>query len=372
MGRILIVTWNGGGNVPPALGIGAELTRRGHRVRVLGHAQQRDTIASAGLDFTAYSRDWDPLVRRAATRAAFAYLGLFSDPGPGVEVRAELARHPADLVVVDAMSLGALRGALRAGVRTAVLVHTFHSYLIRSWASGPVGLAATLRGLRPGPLWNAADRVLVATDRELDPTGPLPPNVRHTGAVQPAPRPVARDAEPFVLVSLSTIFYERQAQALELSLRALRDLGISAVVATGAVDPASLSAHAGVRLHRHVSHADLMPRASLLIGHGGHATTMYALAHDLPVLVLPLDPYLDQGMIGAQVAAAGAGRVLSPSAAPEEIRDAVHTLLADGPHRTAAATIGARIRATDGARRAVDEIEAVLSPVEAGRASDQP
>ena len=38
MTEILIITWDGGGNVPPALLIGAELRRRGHGVRMLGHA----------------------------------------------------------------------------------------------------------------------------------------------------------------------------------------------------------------------------------------------------------------------------------------------------------------------------------------------
>ena len=40
MSNILFVTWDGGGNVPPALGIAAELQQRGHRVRVIGHPVQ--------------------------------------------------------------------------------------------------------------------------------------------------------------------------------------------------------------------------------------------------------------------------------------------------------------------------------------------
>ena len=38
MADILFVTWDGGGNVPPAVGIAAELRRRGHGVRFVGHA----------------------------------------------------------------------------------------------------------------------------------------------------------------------------------------------------------------------------------------------------------------------------------------------------------------------------------------------
>ena len=45
MAEILFVTWDGGGNVPPALGIAAELRPRGHaRPRSLGHAAQRAAL----------------------------------------------------------------------------------------------------------------------------------------------------------------------------------------------------------------------------------------------------------------------------------------------------------------------------------------
>ena len=375
MARILVVTWDGGGNVPPALGIAAELVARGHRVRVLGHPQQRAAVEDVGLEFVGYThaRPWSPTAVTTGARFAAAYLGLFSDPRPGEDVRAELAREPADLVLADAMSLGALRAAQRAGVPTAALVHTFHRYLTHGWARGPIGLVAALRGLRPAPLWNAADRVLVATDRDLDPVDrPLPGNVRHTGAVQPVPRPAARDAEPLVLVSLSTIHYPAQGRVLATVLEALDGTGIRAVVATGGTDPAGLRAPAGVELQRRLEHTEILPRASLLVGHGGHATTMLALAHDLPMLVLPLDRRLDQKTIGDAVAAAGAGHALPPTARPDQVRDAVQVLLADGPHRAAAAAIGARIRGTDGAARAADELEAVLAPAGARRLSGSP
>jgi UDP:flavonoid glycosyltransferase YjiC (YdhE family) len=133
-------------------------------------------------------------------------------------------------------------------------------------------------------------------------------------------------------------------------------------VTTGpAIDPSALRGGSHVEVIPYVPHEQLMPRASLLIGHGGHSTTLRALAHDLPVLVLPLHPQLDQPMIGAAVAAAGAGQVLPPTASPESIRQAAQQLLAEGPHRAAAATIGARLRAHQGLAAAADELDAVLT-----------
>jgi hypothetical protein len=38
MSQILIVTWEGGGNRTPALGMARALVDRGHDVRLLGHS----------------------------------------------------------------------------------------------------------------------------------------------------------------------------------------------------------------------------------------------------------------------------------------------------------------------------------------------
>jgi hypothetical protein len=84
---ILVVTWDGGGNVPPMLGIVGELRSRGHRVRVLGHPQQRDTATAAGLEFLAYrhARPWSPLGAATGLRFLLRFLFLvFTDPGPGM------------------------------------------------------------------------------------------------------------------------------------------------------------------------------------------------------------------------------------------------------------------------------------------------
>ena len=83
----------------------------------------------------------------------------------------------------------------------------------------------------------------------------------------------------------------------------------------------------------------------LVVGHGGHATTMRALAHDLPLLVMPMHPMLDQPMVGA----GGRGRRRRTrgsrrAATPTRSGAAVDELLADGPHRAAAARLGAAIR----------------------------
>ena len=365
MSSILFATWDGGGNVPPTLGIAAELRTRGHQVRVLGHPQQRDVCESAGLRFEPYqhARAWSPTRRSDALGWAYGYLRLCTDRGTGRDFTESVRREPIDVAVVDCMTLGALKAAHSMRVPRAVLVHTFYEYLTERFGRGPLNLAAKVKGMPPGPLWAAADRVIVATVPELETTSSLPANIRVTGPVQPpdSPAPVPHSgSEPRILVSLSSIHYVDQVRVIQSIMSALADLAVPVVLTTGrGVGPGEIRLPDNVDAHQYVPHAEILPRVSLVVGHGGHSTTMRALAHDLPLVMMPLSELADQSIVGAAVQRYGAGEMISKSATPDEIRAAIVRMLADGPHRAAAARLGAWIRANDGAATAADEIESL-------------
>jgi UDP:flavonoid glycosyltransferase YjiC (YdhE family) len=46
---------DGGGTVPPSLGVAADLVRRGHHVRVLGDGTVESSAAAAGCEFTPWT-----------------------------------------------------------------------------------------------------------------------------------------------------------------------------------------------------------------------------------------------------------------------------------------------------------------------------
>lgn len=180
-----------------------------------------------------------------------------------------------------------------------------------------------MKGRNPRRLWDSADLVLVASDRDLDPAEDrdLPASLHHIGVVQPPPLvPDVDRADPDVLVGLSTTFFPGQVRALQSILDALALLPVRALVTTGeAIDPATLRRPANVEVHRLRPHGEVMPAVRLVIGHGGHSITMRALSHDLPLLIMPMHPMLDQKMIGQSVQAHGAARLLSKTAPPERI-----------------------------------------------------
>jgi MGT family glycosyltransferase len=221
----------------------------------------------------------------------------------------------------------------------------------------PMGLGMRARRLQPNRSLAAARLRLVASLPSLDPSGTAgSAGLTYVGPVVPfSPR---IPADPMVLVSLSTYRFPRMAECLQTILDACAGLDARIVATTGpVVDPADLRAPANAELHRFVPHADLMPKASLVVGHGGHSTTMQALAHDLPLVLMPMHPMLDQPMVARSLADAGAGRVVRKKATAEELAPVVAHLLADGPHRAAAARLGAEVRSMPGAVNAADRIE---------------
>ena len=366
MTEILVVTWDGGGNVPPALLIATELRRRGHGVRVLGHETQRDAVTAAGLPFRGYP-----------TAAAFSsieensparMMSLFSDRTIGADTVVEAGRAPTDVVLVDCLLIGALRACAVAGLTYVSLEHLYDGYLRGGWLNGPMGLAARARRLQPARSWGNAARALAVTLPELDPGSggrSRPENLVFTGPVLDLP--AAHDLashEPAILVSLSTYLFPEMARSLQNILDATAALDARVVVTTGpAVDPADLRTAANHEVHRFVPHDELMPQVSLVIGHGGHATTMRALAHDLPLVVIPMHPLLDQPMVGRSLVAAGAGRLVPKKSRPAALTPVITEMLGDGPHRAAAARLGARIREMRGTETAADRVLAAVGSV---------
>jgi UDP:flavonoid glycosyltransferase YjiC (YdhE family) len=72
------------------------------------------------------------------------------------------------------------------------------------------------------------------------------------------------------------------------------------------------------------------------------------------VLVLPSFAFADQPLVGRRVQQLGAGRTLPPKTPLPRLRAAIEELAGPGPHRRAAAGLGARLRALDPGRSAVE------------------
>jgi UDP:flavonoid glycosyltransferase YjiC (YdhE family) len=358
MSDLLFVTWDGGGNVPPLLALAAEMQARGHTVRVMGHPQQADVVSAAALPFVAFAhaRPFSSVTPSSPIRL----VGLFGDKVMGRDVVAELRLRPADLVVVDCLLFGAMDAVHRDGTPYVVLEHLFDGYLRGPLTHGPMGLGLRVKRLQPQALLDAAELCLVASLPDLDPIHGAPGNRVHTGPFVAA-EPAARDT-PTLLLSLSTYHYPGMVGVWQRALDAVADLPMRVVATVGpAVDPGRLRPADNVEVRAWAPHSQVMPTVSAVVGHGGHATTMMALAHGLPLLVMPLFKYVDQPMVGKAVRDAGAGLMIARSSSPQHIRAMIERLLGDPSFAAAATRLGLRIRELDGLHRAAESLEALIS-----------
>ena len=117
-------------------------------------------------------------------------------------------------------------------------------------------------------------------------------------------------ARPLVYVTLGTVFND--PAVLERLLAGLDEVP-GALVTTGRdVDPSALGpVPPHVRVERFVPQEDVLPACGAAVVHGGSGSTLAALAHGLPLVLVPQGA--DQFENAARVEAAGAGVVVSPT-----------------------------------------------------------
>jgi len=355
MSTVTFVTWDGAGNVPPALAVAAELRDRGHTVDVLGHDSLAGAATDAGVAFSSFpnARQWDA----AQPAGPIAMLRMFGDRAMGLDAVAHARRHGADLVVVDCLLFGVMRVLGEEGLSYVALEHVCDGFL-REAARGPFGIGLRLKRLDPLELIDGAVARMTMTIPELDRGHG---DVTHVGPVVRGAR--GRAAEPTVLLSLSTYAYPGMEKVWQRTLDAVDGLDARVVATTGPhIDPGVLRVPRGVEVHRWLDHATILGEVTTVVCHGGHGTTIAALAHGLPVLALPLDASGDQPFLGSSLEQLGAGRRLGKRAKPAAIRAAIEALMVDGPHRRAAERLSESIADLDGRQRGADLIES-LPPV---------
>jgi MGT family glycosyltransferase len=375
MARVAFVTWDGGGNVPPAIGIARALASLGHESCFLGYEVQRGRIEAQGFSFSALDRSGDFDARGVAPdlRPAALLRNVWACPAHLTDIPAALARHPADMLVVDFLMQGALAVGECLSVPVAALAHSSVAGLIPP-PDSPIGAgrltaANELRisaGL--GPLVRLNDAwdpflTIVTTIRELDHAAAEPSaKVRYVGPiVERLPQTAWEspwddgDNRPLVLVSFSTTGFWDQRGRIRHTLTALADEPVRILVSTS--DPwdlASLPANAALRSF--IPHASVLPSAAVTVTHCGHGTLAASLAHGVPVVGLP-NRAADQPFLARRAQELGAGVALDGEATPEEIRTAVRAVLATPSYAAAARGLAAAIAASPGAAGAAMELE---------------
>jgi UDP:flavonoid glycosyltransferase YjiC (YdhE family) len=352
-----VVTWGSGGNLPPLLAAGDLLAARGFMVEVLTSAATRAEARGRGFQTHAYRRAPEPDMRLSFEAQERRLLASAAGMELARDVHELAVERSVDLVVVDCMLPGALAAGEAARVPTASLVH-FPYALARSvmarqggaWTTDRATLDATRHELglpaTTGDLeaWESPDLLLVTLPRWFDAPGALPDHVVHAGplGVRAAPEAGRAGGGRRALLAFSTTVMEGQRPLVSNVCAALEAAGVEGVLTLGpALDRSVVADAAGVELVEWADHDALMPSCDLVVTHGGLGTTLRALAHGRPLLILPLGR--DQHFNAARVEALGAGVELPASSRPGAIAEAMARLLAEPAFR-------------DGAREAAEAI----------------
>jgi UDP:flavonoid glycosyltransferase YjiC (YdhE family) len=402
--RVLAYTSPARGHLNPMMGPLLELRARGAEVHVRTLDASVEAVRAAGLEAEPLAPEIQALVHRdhlarTQIQSGAASFATFTKRAPHEvpDFEAALDAVRPDLTIVDCTTFGAKAVAERRGLHWA----ESRPFLLEEAAPGVPPFGLGLRPMRP-PLGPLRDRALglvnsrfdarfrmppvnagraaaglaplrkVAESRHRAPLTlyftatpfdyprPLPASVRMVGpglwdppAVAPVDLPAGE--RPLVLVACSSEFQDDGAIAAA-ALAGLRDR-YRLIITTAGVDPASLGDPGDALVERFLPHARILPEADVVVCHGGMGVTQKALAHGVPVCVVPWGR--DQLDVAAHVVEAGAGtRVPRRRLSPTRLAAAVEAARA---FRPGAARVKAGFEATGGASNAADALEALLA-----------
>jgi UDP:flavonoid glycosyltransferase YjiC (YdhE family) len=381
--RILFTFAGGTGHFLPLVPVARAAERAGHVVAFAGQEGMVATVEAAGFTMfpsggaSLLSTDQRaPLLALDMEREARAIRTTFAGRIARERADAILAIGTGwspDVVVRDEIDFGAAVAAERLGLPHAtVLCIASGSFVPTSLVAEPLNALRESHGLPLDPDLAMLDRYLVLSPFPpsfRDPAVAPSPNLHafrsvETGSNGTAPDDVPPPSwlevlpKPVLYLTLGTIFNRESGDLFERAIAGLRDLPGSVVVTVGReIDPASVGPQpANVHVHRFIPQSLLLPHCDIVVSHAGSGSVIGALAHGLPMVLLPMGA--DQPLNAARAEALGVALVLDAiDATSADIQHAAVTVLSEPSYLRKAELIRDEIRALPGPGHALELIE---------------
>ncbi|MFI6047484.1 glycosyltransferase [Nocardia sp. NPDC051321] len=363
--RVLCSTTPMEGVFAPALPLLTELVRAGHEVLVATAPDLADRVRATGLP-TALAGPPAPVAAgRAVTDPVFAdgvqpwrigavMFARIMAPEKLPELSRIAAEFRPDLILQPPVDLAAPIVAATLGIPsitygTGLLLESELMAAMAEWVA-PLWDSS---GLAPDPhagMYRTGylDPVPAALQPDRGPAAkcarPIRPHVPGSPAeVLPDWMGQLGD-RPVVYFSLGTVPIFNQPSMFEPVLRALADLAVEAIVTVGRTnDPAAFGPLPdSIHLEQWLPLAAVLPRCDAVVCHGGAGTTLAALSHGLPLLLLPRGA--DQFPTAAACRSMGAAQVLPPDVGTTDaVRAGIEAMLTDASYTAAAARLKSEI-----------------------------
>jgi MGT family glycosyltransferase len=385
------------GHVNPTVGLGTELSARGHDVAWAGLPWVVDGLLPPWAEFlpvvgTLERSDFEEMQRqgtglRGIQALKFLWEGFIIPyaRATAAELSGVTAEFGPDVLVVDQQAVAGAVVARQRGIPWVTSATTSAELTdpladlpkVDEWVRGQLhelqrelGTCNELAG--SGDL-RFSDRLVLAFTTEAL-VGPLPhqrsavrfvgPSI--VGRPDPTPFPWERlePGRPTVLVTLGTVNADMGARFFSVAVEALSGSGVQAVV-VASPDLVEVPRQAdNVLVLPRIPQLAVLDRVDAVVTHGGHNTVCESLAHGLPLVLAPIRD--DQPIIAEQVVRAGAGlRVRFGRVGPDELGQAIDRVLAEPSFRQAAGRIRESFEQAGGAAAAADALEGLLTGVSA-------
>ena len=348
---VLIVSWGGGGNLPPLLAAGKLLAARNHRVCVLASVATRQPAVDAGFEVVGYRRGRDPDMDTAFEEQAAQLMATAAGSEIALDVRDVVAELRPGLMIVDCMLPAGIAAGESTGTPTVSLVHfpygLARTQMLRgagAWTTdrAQLNITRTVLGLEPKTddlaAWESAELLLVTVPKWFDLATDYPAKVVHAGPLgvtRARQEGITPDGRPLVLLSFSTTVMQGQVALIQRVCDSIAGQAVDAILTLGpAVSAEAIRVPCSIKTVLYADHDQLLSHCAAVVTHGGLGTTLRALAHGTPMLLLPLGR--DQQFNAGRVVELGAGIRLPVESSPGEIASALVELLAQPRFKEAA------------------------------------
>jgi UDP:flavonoid glycosyltransferase YjiC (YdhE family) len=373
MAGFVLVTWDGGGNQSPMIGLAQALRTRGHQVLIAGYETQRSRFEQRGFSFSVLPRSSAALT--ASTGDPFAAFArhVIASRDHRDDLAAITSSFECDAAVIDCLMFGALASMEGGAVPAMSFNHMAAGTLLADrwfdemFLQSINDVRASLGRPALTDVWDAWGRLptLCTSIRELDPLAPnAPDDFVYVGPIREKPVAASwespwdpKDHRPLVLVSFSTFAGFDQRLRLERTIEALTDRPYRVLVTGLAGSLDAIRQHGHMVSADYIPHEAVLPSASVIVTHAGHGSVTASLAHGVPLVCLPNAPS-DQPGLAAQLQRLRAAKTLNGDLATSvDIGAAVDEVLTDPSYVEAARRLARAIAAAPGVPGAVRLLE---------------
>lgn len=374
------------GDVLPFIALGETLARRGSSVTLLSNSDHAALARRCGLEFAAVAPPNPPQSEYRRTRAfARVFIPAFEEIFDRIAVRAR-DREPL-LVITHDLCLGALFACERFALRCVKVILSPAGLLSVEEAGGQadedsseeaaellcvndfrkrVGLQEVRRAAEGGP--EQIPLVLcMFPDSFRMAASVLPANTRAVGfpfarfRIKPMDQEledfIAREGRPLV-VTPGTGTYDVD-EFFEIAAHAAKRLHNPAVFLSSHIKRNRHSRHERIAIREFVDLSEILPRAALIVHHGGIGTVAAAVRAAIPQVVSPL--LFDQPANAARVKALSLGEnVPRMSLTSSSLEESICRLLHDETLSKRLHTISEEVARFDAIGASTDAIESTF------------